>query len=188
MAEMQDWPIDRAHPDDAAAIAHVHVAGWEQAYRGLLPDAECDRWTIEARTGMWQQALANPSPPFHNLVALEPPGDRDSDPVAFAAAGPARDTSFPITREIYAIYVDPDFQRRRIGLRLFLTLMQLIQAEGHNALYLWCHVQNHAAMDFYEALGGVAIGEREGAAAGGKGWIEAAFAWRDFDTYLKQFD
>jgi len=184
MADQQECPIDRAHPDDAHAIAQVHVAGWEQSYRGLLPDSEIERWTVGAREEMWSSILANPSPPFHTLVALEPPGDRGSEPVAFGAAGPSRDKAFPIEREIYAIYVDPDFQRKRIGLRLFLTLMQLIQAEGHDSLYLWCHVQNHSAMDFYEAIGGVAIGDREGEG----GWIEAAFAWRNFDAYLRQFD
>jgi hypothetical protein len=27
-----------ARPDDAAAVAGVHVRSWQQGYRGLLPD------------------------------------------------------------------------------------------------------------------------------------------------------
>ena len=34
--------IRRARPEDAEAVARVHVAGWRHAYRGLLPDDYLD--------------------------------------------------------------------------------------------------------------------------------------------------
>jgi len=41
--------IRPATPEDARAIAEVHVASWRYAYRGLLPDDVLDRLSVEER-------------------------------------------------------------------------------------------------------------------------------------------
>ena len=187
--------IDRARPEDVEGIAHTHNVGWEQAYRGLWPDSLLDSWPFTKRVDLWRAVIAHPSPPFHNLVALA--GEMQKQPrevIGFVAGGPARCQTFPIDLEVYTLYVSPDQQRQYIGFRLFLTLIQRIQAEGQKALYLWVPVQNHRALDFFEALGGVAIGERhqaqpleKDAESDTQSLVEVAYAWRDFDTYLQQF-
>jgi L-amino acid N-acyltransferase YncA len=47
-----------ATPADADAIAAIHVAGYEDAYRGLLPDAVLDVRTLELRRRVWGERLA----------------------------------------------------------------------------------------------------------------------------------
>ena len=49
--------IRLAHPEDAAAIARVHVAMWETSYRGLIDDALIDEVTVEQREAMWGDIL-----------------------------------------------------------------------------------------------------------------------------------
>lgn len=37
-----------AQPEDALAVARVHVRSWQAAYRGLLPDDHIGRRPLEA--------------------------------------------------------------------------------------------------------------------------------------------
>ena len=39
--------IRTATPEDARAIAEVHVASWRAAYRGVLPDTYLDRLSVD---------------------------------------------------------------------------------------------------------------------------------------------
>jgi len=49
--------VRRAVAGDAQAIAKVQVKGWHAAYRGLVPDAFLDTFTIKARTARWIELL-----------------------------------------------------------------------------------------------------------------------------------
>ena len=49
--------IRLARPEDAAAIARVHVAVWQTTYRGLIADALIDEVTFAQRAAMWGDIL-----------------------------------------------------------------------------------------------------------------------------------
>jgi hypothetical protein len=56
--------VRRAEPQDAPAVARVHVASWRQAYRGLLPQEYLDSLSIEARTTTWAKpSVGRPTKP-----------------------------------------------------------------------------------------------------------------------------
>ena len=42
-------PVRTAQPDDAAAVAEVHVRAWQAAYRGLMADEFLDSLRPEDR-------------------------------------------------------------------------------------------------------------------------------------------
>ena len=48
-----------ARPEDAAAIARVHIRSWQQAYRDLLPDdfLLSLEATLDRRTGSWRDSI-----------------------------------------------------------------------------------------------------------------------------------
>ena len=53
--------IRPASTADASAIARIHVAGWQSAYRDILPDEHLDslpqaRYWQQVRNGMWMRA------------------------------------------------------------------------------------------------------------------------------------
>jgi len=52
--------VRRAVPDDIPAIASVHVASWNEHYRGILDDAEIDKRTIAYRIGAWKKTFEVP--------------------------------------------------------------------------------------------------------------------------------
>src|SRR5215467_15759624 len=84
--------IRHAGPDDALAIAEVHVASWRETYRGLVPDAFLDALSVATRERMWHDALGADRPgatdqPSVVLVV----SDADSRVVGFASGGARRD-------------------------------------------------------------------------------------------------
>ena len=79
--------VRRAEPQDAPAVARVHVASWRQAYRGLLPQEYLDSLSVEARTMTWAKAFSQlPDQTSTTLV-----GELGGQIVGFACVGPSRD-------------------------------------------------------------------------------------------------
>jgi hypothetical protein len=57
---MTDRPVAQiriATPDDAQALAEMHVASWRETYSGLLPDKMLSSLSVEARAAL-ERSLA----------------------------------------------------------------------------------------------------------------------------------
>lgn len=54
--------IRAAEASDAHEIAAVHVASWQVAYRGLLPEGLLTGLSVAGRERMWSTILGEPSP------------------------------------------------------------------------------------------------------------------------------
>src|SRR5262249_20126629 len=91
-----------ARPDDALAVARVHVRTWQAAYRGLLPDAYLDSLRAEDRARRYTFGSLGPDQPA-TIVAL----DGDGAIVGFATTAPARDADSAGAGELAALHVDP---------------------------------------------------------------------------------
>src|SRR5690242_10658505 len=92
--------VRRATPDDARAIAAVHVGTWQVAYRGQVPDEFLDGLDVERRVAAYAEfgVLTDDGRPV--WIA-----QRDDEIVGFANAGPSNDEEG--VGEVYAIYVAP---------------------------------------------------------------------------------
>ena len=88
-----------ARPDDAAAVAGVHVRSWQVGYRGLLPDAYLEAFA--PRTAMDRYTFGATDPDVPSTVG----GDRgrchlrlrDHEPVPRRRTSPAGERSSPST-------------------------------------------------------------------------------------------
>src|SRR6185312_9180320 len=98
-----------AVPEDAMAVARVHVRAWQVAYRGLMPDDYLQRLRPEERAQRYDFASLDPARP-RTLVAIE------ADTVlGFATISPARDEGAAGQGELCALYVEPDCWGRGFG-------------------------------------------------------------------------
>ncbi len=132
-------------PDDAPAIAQVHVASWRAAYPDIVPAevlAALDEQEFEAR---WQSRLAE-RPPLLILVA-----ERQGQVCGFASGGAVREGVPPYDAELYALYLLPSAQRQGIGRALFARVADALHKEGREHLLLWAFREN-AAAGFYRTL------------------------------------
>jgi len=48
-------------PEDAGAIAAIHVHSWQQAYRGIVPEAFLNTLSVDERETSWQRNLKQPT-------------------------------------------------------------------------------------------------------------------------------
>jgi len=135
--------IRRATPDDAPALAHLHLDVWDDAYTGLMDQAVLDdrRANVEGRIQRWREILAEHE---RTLLAVGPEGL-----VGFAGAGPGRDNdvSPELDLELHALYVRAAWWGTGIGYAL------LEDAIGDRAAYLWVLAGNERAIRFYERQG-----------------------------------
>jgi ribosomal protein S18 acetylase RimI-like enzyme len=137
----------------ARAIAEVQVAGWHAAYRGLMPDATLDAFTVEVRESKWASNLAEVHEARRTTVL-----EREGRVVAFATSGPSRDE--PESGELWALYVAPHAWRTGAGRALLEDALRFLEGRGHASTMLTVLEGNARAIRFYEAAGFRLEGER----------------------------
>ena len=138
--------IREASHDDIEAIASIHVASWQQSYRGILPDGLLDSLRQSERATLWSNWLQSPG--FRAFVA-----DDEGDVLGFTAICPARPIAEPPEGaiEITHLYVDSRAQGQGVGTKL---LTQSLAAAGESpVVLLWVLEANQKARVFYEHFG-----------------------------------
>lgn len=139
--------IRDAVPEDAMAVARVHVRSWLAAYRGLIADDFLDALRPEDRAATYEFGAEDLAAP-RTIVA-----EADGEIRGFATTGPCRDEDALGAAELYALYVDPRRWRAGIGLLLLEAAMARMSEEGFEDAVLWVLSDNEPAQRFYAAAG-----------------------------------
>lgn len=138
--------IRPGRPDEAEAIARTHVAVWQTAYRGLLPDEMLDGLRYEDRVPGWQRVLNDPA----NLVLV---AEFAGDVVGFLASARCFDDESGQTGELDAIYILDAFAGQGIGAQFVAHSDQWMREQGYTRAVLWVLPTNDRARRFYESHG-----------------------------------
>jgi ribosomal protein S18 acetylase RimI-like enzyme len=135
-------------PDDAEAVERLRIAGWQTAYRGILPDEYLDALLVDVARRRWH--LENPPADVIDEVAVA-----DGGIVGWIASGPSRDPDRkgPRYGEIFACYVHPDWWRKGTGRALMGHGIDGLVRDGRDDISLWVLEGNDRARRFYEAFG-----------------------------------
>lgn len=142
-----------ATPEDAAAVANVHVRSWQVGYRGLLPDEYLDGLRPEDRMTRYNFGATVPSLPT-TMVATA-----DGVICGFVTTGPSRDDG-PLSGEVHALYVDPKAWGLSVARQLIVEARTHLGLLGFKAAVLWVLVGNHRAERFYRLDGWLPDGRR----------------------------
>lgn len=139
-----------ARPEDAEALADLHLDVWEEAYAGLMPASVLAerRARREDRVASWRSNIAVGS--SETLLAWA----GDDTLVGFSSTGPGRDDpaeGLP-PRELMALYVRAPVYGTGVGQAL------LTAAIGDADAYLWVLDGNERATRFYQRQGFVLDG------------------------------
>ena len=149
---------------DAAAIAGLHVRGWQRGYAGIVPADVLVRLDPAAWTERRRRAIESNRSIM--LVAAEggaEGGTEGGTVTGFAEAGPARRSQDwndldPVEGEVYAIYVDPTRWGTGAGRALMDATVAALKAAGRSPVRLWVLDANDRARRFYERYGFAADG------------------------------
>ena len=141
--------IRTAVPDDARAVAEVHVASWRWAYREDLPEDTLARRSVEDRERMWTEWFASNESAADLLVAED-----DGSVVGFSGFGASRDDDAPEgTGEVRTIYLLEEAAGRGIGRELFAHANDRLRELGYGRATLWVLETNARTRRFYERAG-----------------------------------
>lgn len=139
--------IRTAVAEDAAAIAAVHVASWQGAYRGKFPDEVLDGLDVARRTAGWRRYLQQDG----QVTFVAEDDDRIT---GFVHLGAARDDDVDAaTGEIIAIYARPEAWGTGTGRDLMAAAVASLRAAGFRSATLWVLESNARARRFYELAG-----------------------------------
>ncbi len=139
--------VRRATPADARAIAEVHVASWQSAYRGLFPDAVLDSLSVADREKMWAARLTENATLWvagnHGQVS------------GFVSACPSRDADAPPPAfgEIAALYVHPAAWGTGCGRALCQAALAYFRETPAQSVIVWALSGNRSAHHFYQSQG-----------------------------------
>jgi len=161
-----------AGPQDAPALAQVHVTSWRETYRGLLPDSFLDRMSLAVNTRRFSKSLVKPAEHEITLAAAERDGI-----VGYVAGGPSR-TRRAGEAEVTTLYVLRAHQGHDLGRRLLTAAARVFADQGAKSLMISVLRDNIPARGFYEHLGGEADTPRKEPGPGGL-MYEVSYRWPD---------
>jgi GNAT superfamily N-acetyltransferase len=141
-----DVTIRAALPDDADAIAEIHVAAWQASYRGIMPDAEFRKRPLERRRIQWREWLERDD--RVTLVAC----DTDGQILGFAGGWLVDRSTYGFDSYLATLYLRPDVKRRGLGSTLLRAYAREMKALGAQTLVLRT-LRLNPARGFYEKLG-----------------------------------
>ena len=120
-------------PEDAAALATIHVTTWHEAYGGLLPPEMIAALTVEVRQAWWAQVLSSPEPGPGAAVYLAATGGK---PVGFGVGHAQRAETLKAAGfdgEIRDLYVLRAAQGRGAGRALVAATAAGLRQAGYRA-------------------------------------------------------
>lgn len=141
--------IAPATPEDALAIATVHIRSWQVAYAHILAAEYLSSLSVEGRAERWQGILATKPPRSDTLVA------RHEDEIAgFVSYGKCRDDTATANQgEIRALYVSPAVWGQGFGRALLDEAVRRLGLLGLSRASLWVLARNRRGAQFYESCG-----------------------------------
>jgi GNAT superfamily N-acetyltransferase len=129
-------------PQDVAEVSRLRVAGWQSAYRGIIPDSYLDAMDPERdarQRRTWRSKGID-------LVADDGPGSL----AGWCSSGPAAD---PGSVEVFALYARPHRIGTGVGAALLTAAHEHWVALGVAVFQLWVLRANKSARRFYERFG-----------------------------------
>lgn len=154
---LESLRIREAVPDDAPALARVHVASWNATYAPFGARGP----SVEVRERQWREAFARADPDWFCLVVERPDGSL----VGFAQANRSDDPDFD--GELRKIHILRDYQRLGIGTRLVALVARRFLDRGITSMWLTGDPRNPSTAA-WRALGAVKTDPAPG--NGNYGW------------------
>lgn len=140
--------VRRAAPEEAEALARLHLECWRETYAHLLSPGFMARQGLEGRLALWRHLLAGPHA-ARQFVAADA-----GRLVGFAGSLPFEEGVREQT-ELWGIYLLASHQGRGLGQALLDAVI------GKEAAALWVAEDNPRAQAFYRRNGFVLTGARD---------------------------
>jgi ribosomal protein S18 acetylase RimI-like enzyme len=157
--------VRAARASDAAGLARVQVASWQESFAGLVPEAVIAELASDEAVGQfterWLAAVSSPPTSKHRVhVAIAKPGEPEI--LGFAASGPATDEDlWPGTDgELYELHVLPSAAAEGHDGRLLNAVADTFAEDGFSTGFTWALAGDANRLGFLEQAGWAPDGSR----------------------------
>lgn len=158
--------IRPAVPDDAVAIAGVHVAAWRSAYAGLLPAGYLAGLSVIRHAARHDAAIRA----GRGVLVAEAEGEV----VGFCTVGQARTAGLG-DGEIETLYVLDDHRDGGLGRALLCAGAGWLEGRGCGSAFLWV-LEGNPSRFFYARMGGKPV-RRDVTHVARQAFGQVAYAW-----------
>ena len=174
---LDESTIRPATVEDARSIEEVHVASWKTTYRNIFLASLLEGLSVDQRETGWKEILSQGGAGL-TLVAC----DSEGQVIGFASCGAERIATLSCDGvscdgELQAIYLLESVRGQGLGTLVVRRVARELQSRGFSSMVVWVLALN-PYRKFYEALGGVKIGEKT-IERGGQEFVEVAYGWQD---------
>jgi L-amino acid N-acyltransferase YncA len=166
--------IREAKPEDAEAIARVHLESWKTTYPGIIPQMYIDGLKVENGIRSWQERLTQDGGPAVFVA------EDEAEIFGFAAGGAVMHPVEGFDGELGAIYLLQTHQKRGAGAALTRQIAGALRERGFRSMVVWV-LEANPSRGFYERMGGELVAE-QGIEIGGVMLPEVAYGWKDVRT------
>jgi L-amino acid N-acyltransferase YncA len=143
-----DVTVRPASPDDARAVAEIHVRGWQWGYRDQVPVEVLGQLSVDRREAMWREAIEQ-RPDYRLWVAV-----RDGRVVGFAGTQPSEDDDAPDdVAQVAAIYIEEDVAGTGVGRALTERALTDFRDRGFRGAIWWVLGSNDRTRRWLERTG-----------------------------------
>ena len=150
---IKDGKILKARIEDSNNIAALIIAGWNSAYKGLIPDEYLKSMNKEELAKRWEESIKN-SPNSYTYKI-------NNKVMGVIKFGKAENSTEENIGEIMVLYVEPETKRNGIGTELFRFAQDELKKKGYKKMIVWCLKGNIEGASFYKKMKGKYIGERD---------------------------
>jgi L-amino acid N-acyltransferase YncA len=139
-----------ANIEDSPRMAEIHVFGWRCAYKDFISlDHLYKKFTVKIREEKFKEYLSTKKDDEENFVYED-----ENIVKAFFTIGNCRDEDKNNkTIELMGIYVDPLFQRQKIGTKIVDYCIKEAISKNKKEIVLWVFEKNNGSVKFYEKMG-----------------------------------
>lgn len=160
-------PVEK---EDLNIVAKIKVETWNNSYKGIVDNAYLKKMDYKKTADKWLKNFDN-----ENFIVTV----LDNKIVGFCRYGERIDELNRFKDydgEIYAIYIDKNFQRQGIGNKMIEYACTELKKQNKNKVLIWCLKDNISARKFYEGINGKVLGYKT-SDIGGKEYEEIAYGY-----------
>ncbi len=144
--------IRKAEIKDAQQLAHLHIASWKRAYRGIVSDPILNNLDETRRAGAFEKS-------FEIKLGETYLIEENEGVIGFTTFGNCRDDDRDEnTGEIWGVYISSDHWRMGYGSKLTAFAENILHSMNKKEIVLWVLKDNYDARSFYEKIGYVLEG------------------------------
>lgn len=149
-----NYVIRRRTKEDCKAIAHVVTVGWNETYKGIVPDYFLE----ELKTNEEERAnnmLSKFDENNNHQFVLE----INNEVVGFVNFGASEDDEYKCG-EIFALYIISKYKGLGLGKKLVEAATKELKEMGFNSMIIAC-LKGNPSNEFYKHIGGAYVKDGE---------------------------